>query len=179
MPRHERIGMTLFEVMAALAVAGLVLAGSRLLLDQLEDSGIRMEHARSDNARESNGRRVLAQLLSNAQSSIDTTDRFSGSSRSMTFPTECDVPAGWMEPCDAQIAIDSIGDSSVVFADLSTGEHLVLQRTSGHEQLRFGDVSRATEEWLASWPRAATSPAAVALVGSVDTIVFDVGAPHG
>jgi hypothetical protein len=171
--------MTIVEVMAALVVAAFVLLGTRLLLDQLVDSGVRMQQARDADARESNGQRVLEELVRNAQAVIDTTDRFGGDARSIELSTRCSMPAGWIEPCHAQIAIDSAGDSSIVFADLSTGEHLVLRRTLGHEQFRFVDPALAGDAWLRDWSRAAaTLPRAVMLVGSPDTIVFATGAPR-
>jgi prepilin-type N-terminal cleavage/methylation domain-containing protein len=175
MRRVERCGFTLLELIAAMSLMGFVMLGGIMLIDQLNDSSARIAADAKRAARDGNAQRLLARLLLDATSSTDSTRRFRGDSLSVEFWTWCEASGGWMTPCKATLAIDEQTDSSAVLADLSTGGSFSLRRQAGHRQIRYYDPTSPTDTvWLGHWSSSVTLPAALGLVGPVDTIMYPV-----
>jgi len=149
--------------------------GAVLLLDQLNDGTARIVARRADADREANGGRVLRRLIFEAHTSDDTTHKFVGDDRSVSFHSLCDMPGGWSEPCDATLTIDDRGESSAIVAELSIGGSLVLRRDAARHVWRYLDAPKDTA-WSAHWSSGTTLPAALALLSANDTIVFPVQA---
>jgi len=160
--------------MLALSLVGGVMLGGVLLLDQLEDATSRIVAKSADTGREANGARLLRRIVFEARTSLDTTRKFAGDTRSVSFLSWCDVPAGWREPCDVSLTIDERDDSSAVMADLSIGGSFVLRRDAGRRAWRYLDASPRDTAWATHWASATTLPAALALTSSADTVVFPV-----
>lgn len=154
--------------------------GAVLLLDRLDDEAARIVERSANTDRESNGARLLRRLIFDAHASGDTTRKFVGDDRSVSFHTLCDVPGGWSEQCDATLAIDDRDDSSAVVADLSIGGSLVLRRDAGRRGWRYVDATSRDSAWATHWSSGTTLPAALALVsgGARDTIVFPIQVPR-
>src|SRR5262245_22704695 len=105
-PRTGRLAFTLLEVMAALALTGLVLIGCWRLLAQLADSRDRIGVEFQSAARRANGVRVIRALLERAETSFDSTRQPAGAKAEVRFHSWCDVPSGWLERCDVTLSVD-------------------------------------------------------------------------
>lgn len=170
----DRRGFTLVEIIAALSIMGLAMIGGLMLIDQIGDSAGRVSHDARLAAREGNGQRLLHRLLLDAVSSTDSTKRFRGDEHSMELWTTCEVPAGWAEPCRAVLAIDQRQDTSVVLAELSTGESYALRRQLGAAEFRYFNPSPTDTFWVRQWSSHVALPTAIGLLLGHDTIVFPV-----
>lgn len=174
--RPERRGFTLVELLAALALSGLVMIGGLLLLDQLSDNTSRIVRRGTMLASDANGLRVLRQLLLDARMTADSFDRFRGDERSVELTTLCHRPGGWLESCRASLGADWRPDSTVLIARFSTGENLELARSPGHAALRYLDLLRPDSLWMRRWALSITMPAALGIVAGRDTLVYPLGA---
>ncbi len=175
--RRRRAAFTLLELTAALALVGFVLLGGMLLIDQVGDSATRIAHDGSLAAHEGNGARLLARLLVDATASTDSTKPFRGDEHGVELWTSCDAPGGWTAPCRASLALDTRADSSVVLAELSTGESFALRAFAGRAELRYYNPQSPTDTaWVRQWSSNVTLPAAVGIVLVSDTIVLPVSA---
>jgi prepilin-type N-terminal cleavage/methylation domain-containing protein len=179
MSARDAVGFTLVELMAALAITGLALAGGIRLLDQIGDSAMRIRQENLRSMARANGERVLRRALLDAIATGDSATRFAGTRYTIALSSSCDAPGGWIERCRASLSLDQRGDSSVVLGTLqpgvlATGELLVLRRQRGHTEWRYLGPSPSESTWVSEWTSHVAVPIAVALVG-VDTIVFPVG----
>lgn len=167
--------MTLIELMAALALVGMLLLGMRMVLDQLGDAGERIAlAARSGDAR-GNGDRVLRLILRRAIAGADSTHRFVGEPTTAEFDSSCDTYGGWPEHCRVALHLVYADDSTVVQADSLGGPSLRLAALLGRAEFRYYDPSRTDDNWLASWGRSIAVPSAVSIVSAVDTIIVRTG----
>jgi len=171
--RGDRSGMTLVELLAAIAVAGLVLLGAVLLLDGVEDSARRARQEAERLASGAHGSGELRELLDATFASFDTTERFEGGERAMVFSTRCPTPDGWSTPCRATLALDDAHDTTWLRVRLGDTNWRKLRRYSGDALLRYFDADR--EEWRSRWLSSAFVPSAIGVVVSEDTLVYAVG----
>jgi prepilin-type N-terminal cleavage/methylation domain-containing protein len=169
-----RRGLTLLELIAALALSGAVIVAGAMLLDQANDATDRIAEGASQLTRAATGARLLRALLYAAELPRDSSDAFSGDDRHAEFITRCPASAGWLAPCRATLGIDSTGDSTIVRVD---AERLLGERLGAFAgQARFRYVDPLSEHrWTREWRGLITLPAALAIVAGRDTIVFPVG----
>jgi len=173
-PSRARRAMTLIEVMAALAIGGLLLMSGRALLGQLQDAGVTLGRSARANDELSNATRTLYALVRRADVRPDSLSRFIGDSLSASFRSLCEQPGGWLEPCGVAVLIDIGPDSSSLVGQLSSGGMLILKRWPGVGRFRYLDVTGAQDQWVSQWGRSIVPPAAMALVVPPDTIVLPV-----
>jgi prepilin-type N-terminal cleavage/methylation domain-containing protein len=174
MPRAERRGFTLIEVIVGLALAGVVFTSTLLLVDQLRDGRDRLlEGARRDN-RAANGAELLRVLVARAELSGGPIERFIGTDSAVQFRSWCDVPGGWLERCVVRVFAVRARDSSFVNADLSTGERLILMATVEDVAFRYFDAV-GYGRWATESSSSMTLPAAVAVIVGRDTVVMTAG----
>ncbi|HEU4722067.1 MAG TPA: prepilin-type N-terminal cleavage/methylation domain-containing protein [Gemmatimonadaceae bacterium] len=172
--RGARRAMTLIEVMAALAIGGLLLMSGRALLGQLQDAGTTLGRSARANDELANATRTLHALVRRADVRPDSASRFIGDSLSASFRTLCEQSGGWLEPCGVTVLIDVGPDSSSLVGQLSIGGLLILKRWPGVGRFRYLDVTGAQDQWVSQWGRSIVPPAAMALVVPPDTIVLPV-----
>jgi type II secretory pathway component PulJ len=166
--------MTLIEVIAALAVAGLVVLGAVALMGQTTDTTERIVVSGANATELGNGRRALRRFLREAEPSGDTLRNFRGDERSFDTMTRCTVSGGWSRACHVVISIDSLPDSSVVVALSDDGARMPLWRVSGVVRLRYFDYRSPDSAWTRRWQTHATLPAAVGFLVGSDTGVIPV-----
>jgi prepilin-type N-terminal cleavage/methylation domain-containing protein len=174
MPAVKRRGFTIIELLAGLAIVGFLFGSMLLLVDQLRDGRDRLlAQSRRDNS-VANGMHVLRDLFARAEAGADATGRFTGDTLSASFATWCDVPGGWLERCSASLLVVSVDDSTVMRAQLSTGERFILIAAHEPLALRYFEPL-AGGSWVMSWGASAALPAAVEVVVGRDTVVMRVG----
>ncbi|HXT16504.1 MAG TPA: prepilin-type N-terminal cleavage/methylation domain-containing protein [Gemmatimonadaceae bacterium] len=172
---EPRRGVTLIEVLATLAVAGLVTLGCVLLLQQSSDESGRLVNAGNVSTRGGNGHDELRRLFRDAERSNDTTHAFRGDERSVAAMTRCRTSRGWTAPCSVIVTIDSLADSSIVGVQVDSGPTWPLERRRGAWSFRYFDHTSADSTWVKHWHTVATLPTAVALVTDADTVMLAVG----
>jgi prepilin-type N-terminal cleavage/methylation domain-containing protein len=172
-PRH---GTTLIELLAALALLGLLFLGMRALLSQLGDGGDRVNRSAAIADARGNGARELRVLLRRAISESDSTRQFAGDDLIALFDSGCDVAAGWVENCRVGLAIVPRRDSSAVVAYVPAVAPETLVVTAAPAAFRYLDPAASDYAWLGQWRGRITMPAALALVTPWDTVMFQVGA---
>ena len=167
---HARAGFTLIELVAGLALVGLVLAGIWGLLESTRDGGDRIAREAEGADRMANGERVLTSLFANADVSTDSVDRFVGDVAHAAFNTRCVVPQGWRETCRVQLLVSDAASGRDVAWVVDSVPH-VLRHFDGQVELRYFGVVGAAEQWVNQWGRSIALPEAIALVRAGDTIV--------
>jgi prepilin-type N-terminal cleavage/methylation domain-containing protein len=173
--RRDRNGLTMFEIVIALALAGIVLTGGALLLDELGDANARVFSASSAEAKTNNGARTLERFFADARPAADSSERFAGDSRTAIYATLCDTPSGWRERCRVKLMIDSLADSSAIIALSDRGDALTLGRVAGAATFRYVDLSARDTTWFVRWSASVALPHAMAIVAGADTTVMPVG----
>lgn len=172
---HSRRGVTLLELLVALAISGLAILGCVMLLDQINDSHERIEHERASDAAAGNGDRLLRRLLVDARTTTDSAERFRGDERNASYLTLCDTPSGWPEACRVTLTVDSLRDSSAIIAEINGDEHLEVRRIPGAATFRYLDLSGRDSSWARQWATSIALPGAIAVVVGTDTTVLPLG----
>jgi len=172
---RPRRGMTLIEIVAAIAIAGFVVASGAALLDQVNDAGARIAAAAASTARTGNGQRLFRELLARAEASVDTNDRFRADSGSVAYLTRCPNAFGWTEPCHVRLAMDYRADSTDIVAVFGDGREITVRAQAKRAEFRFLDLTHLDSMWARVWTTSATLPDAIAVVSGTDTVVFPVG----
>jgi prepilin-type N-terminal cleavage/methylation domain-containing protein len=176
MPRlRNRRGVTLVELIIALAISGLAILGCVMLLDQLNDSHDRIVRQRTADASAGNGDRLLRRFLVDARTTTDTGERFRGDEHNASYLTLCDTPSGWPEACRVALAIDSLRDSSAIIAETNRDERFEVRRIPGAATFRYLDLSARDSSWVKQWATSIALPGAIGVVVGVDTTVFPLG----
>ena len=172
---RSRPGLSLLELLIALSISGFAILGGVLLLDQVNDSAVRMTADRLADARAGNGDRLLRRLLTDARSTTDSAQRFIGDEHNASYLTRCDTPSGWSELCRATVRLDSLRDSTVVVAEMNGEEHYEVRRIAGAATFRYLDLSAHDFAWVHRWATSIALPGAIAIVAGADTTVLPLG----
>jgi prepilin-type N-terminal cleavage/methylation domain-containing protein len=170
-----RSGFTLIELVVALFVSGVVLLGARLILESLANAEGQLHGVVSAADRRANGERLLRALFARLEVGTDQAREFGGDERAARFTTWCDVPSGWLERCEAQVAIDTEAGALALVARLSTGERIVLQRGFGAGALRYLNAPAGGGQWFRVWGHGITAPLAVGVITDGDTVIVRIG----
>jgi hypothetical protein len=165
--------MTLIDLLAAIAVGGLVLLGAVLLLNGVEDTARRARDDAERMTADASPSAELRELFNDVFASFDSTQRFEGDERSMSFSTRCAAAEGWSTPCRATVAIDDSRTTASLRVRSGDARWRTLQRYVGDAHLRYFDAARG--EWRASWFSSASVPDAIGVVVSGDTLIYAVG----
>jgi prepilin-type N-terminal cleavage/methylation domain-containing protein len=169
-------GYTLVEVVAAVALAAIVVETSARLLDQIGDQGRRIRRDAVAVTDAGVARRRLDDALAHATTSSDTSRGFRGDEHFMELDSRCATSAGWSLPCRTAILIDTVRDSSIIYARDNDGPAAAVRRQRGAAFFLYRDLARPESSWAHGWRGAATLPAAIAIGSAHDTIVIPVGA---
>src|SRR5258706_327528 len=89
--RGDRRGTTLVELLAALALLGLLFGGARSLLSHLGDSNERLASEAQRGDARGTGERVLRALLRRATAGADSAHRFIADQTHAEFDSACDT----------------------------------------------------------------------------------------
>lgn len=176
-PARARDGFTLLELLAALAVSGLVAIGARRLVAQLGEAEERVRLEQAAFMTRINGERLARSVVARAEAAPPPDGRFAGASTGASFLSWCLAPAGWLERCRATLAVTVSSDSSVVV--LRAGlDQVVASRHRGAATLLYYDARQPSEPWSTSWTSDAALPDAIGIAfrEPPDTLVLPTGA---
>src|SRR5689334_15918905 len=95
-------GFTLLEVMVALVIGGMAVAGAAALLGVLGERAQAVERAGARADGDANAERVLRLLVANLNLP-DTTRSFAGDPNTVGFRSWCETPAGWLDRCAVRL----------------------------------------------------------------------------
>ena len=168
----SRPGTTLVELMAALALAGIVMTGAFTLLSTLRAFDTRM--AQRATAIEAMG--LSERQLRAALQMIDVGDPaarpFTGERNGARFSTRCTTGGGWLERCAVEIQLVPVGDSITLRFREGAFEWIDAMRAGGDAHLVFLERGWESDDWRTRWRSPVSVPIAVALVNAADTVVF-------
>lgn len=177
--RTSRRGITLLELLVALALSGFAMLAGVALLDQIQNGNARIVANGARDGRIANGDRLLRRLLIDARATTDTADRFRGDERNASFLTLCDEPSGWAEPCRTLLSITAVSDTTEIVAQDDRGEMHPVRRVPGAAVFRYLDATAAPESaWVGQWVHGIALPAAIAIMTPLDTTVLPMGSVH-
>ena len=161
--------MTLVELLAAIAIAGLVLLSAILLLNGVMDTSKRVVADADSATSTATARASLRDVLAGAFATFDTLQRFDATDQTVSLSTRCPSPGGWFTPCRATLVVDG-GRLRVRLGD---GAWEPLARYDHDASLRFYSADRRV--WVAAWSSSAVVPDAIGVVMARDTAVYTVG----
>lgn len=168
-------GFTLVEVMVALVIGGMAVAGAGALLGALGDraESIKLAASRADTG--ANGERLLQELAGNFDFGNDTLASLRGNADSLAFHTWCETAAGWLERCAARLSFDH--REGVAALDLALHRAAATVLTVRHDfdrgGFRYLDKTDHRLHWAESWSRH-EPPVAIGIVIDADTLLLPV-----
>lgn len=192
-PRNpRRHGMTLLEVIVAVAASGFLLLAARQVFEIVGSSTAAFARAVNESERRANGEDLLRELLhaldlSGVAASQGGEWPLEGDQREVRFDTRCDSAGGWKEPCQVVIRIGRDGPpSSSATGNDGDGMTLILQPRHGGSvtfstgldsitALLFLETAAGGGVWRDSWERNLPPPLAIGLVRPADTLIVRVG----
>ena len=170
-------GFTLVEVMVALAVIGVALAGARAMLGQIADDADRIGAAAEQADREANAEALLRAIAGQVEVSAapGREMRFAGQPQGARFHSWCQVPDGWLERCEASLGFIQVDGERVLAMRLSTGELVPLRRGFVQGELLYLRAAGNGGDWVRAWGESITPPLALGLVVDGDTLILRIG----
>lgn len=164
-------GLTLLEMIAALAIASILAAGAVMTLSVVRraEAGLRESHLA--NMRSSNGLRLLGWLVWQADAGVRP---LQGNREQVTFGTWCLAPEGWTVPCLARLRVgtDATNNGAVVSVETTQSAVAVLDPTPLGAHFLYLVSSEDAGSWSTRWDLEVTQPLAIGLVAGIDTLVF-------
>ncbi|MHB1329011.1 MAG: PulJ/GspJ family protein [Gemmatimonadales bacterium] len=170
----RRRGFTLLELMVALVVGGLTLAGASAILGNLYESAahLQAEVARMD--RLANGERLIREVAASFQPGNGHNSTFFGTPRAAHFSSWCLVSDGWFERCVVDLTPRSDGlylslryDNESLFSE--------VRLEMPQRELRYLADAADGGRWLAEWAAGTSAPLAIGVVSVTDTMVVRLG----
>ncbi len=179
----ERPGFTLIEVLVALAVSAVILLAGRLTLQAVGDAATATTRTTREADSRANADHLLRTLVGRLEVGTDRSRRFGGDERSVHFTTWCDTPAGWLERCDAVLAVEQQDGAQALIAHLSPSDAggnigpslIVLATGFQNGTIRYLDDARAGGRWFVRWGEAITAPLALEIILDEDTCIARIG----
>ena len=169
-------GFTLIEVMVALVIGGMAVAGAAALLTSLRDRGEAVARTAAQADGDANAERLLRRLLANLDLSADSTKpSFAGDADGMRFQTWCDTPAGWLGRCIARLSLERHDDLASLRLEIDDPDSTVIELRKDLRGARFRYLISIDDvpTWLDRFSRLVV-PGAVALIVGRDTLLLPV-----
>ena len=168
----DRPGFSLVEVLVALVVSALVVAGARALVDGLSDASRSVAARATATDRAANGAALLRALARRVEVGTARERTFDGFPDHAAFTSWCDTPAGWQLRCRVTLTIDS----AIVGLRLATDrdeEHTVVDTAA--VRLIYLEDANGGGRWFNGWGSGLTAPLAIGVVGRGDTTIVRIG----
>jgi len=170
-----RNGFTLIEVLVALIVGGIVIAGAHDSLDALAMSASAAESVAVNADRSANGDELLRSLIGTMDIATPGTKPFFGSERITAFSSWCEAPHGWLEPCSVVLAFDTASGKAAVIARVNDSTRVVMKRGFSSGSFRYLESAANGGTWQRLWGRGVSTPLAIGVLIDRDTLIIPVG----
>lgn len=171
---NSRRGLTLIELLVAVAVTGVVLLCARALADGLTATQMAVERKRRSVDASEIGERLLRGVALNFQSANAESEMFAGAADSARFTSWCPSAQGWLDRCLVRLRIDN----GLVLQFTNFDERLAADRRA--VALLFLQDATRGGTWTSEWSPSRTAPMAIGIVrvGAVgsDTVILRIGA---
>jgi hypothetical protein len=153
----------------------MVVLGARAVLSQLGTDAERVESAAAESDRAGVGERLLRESVARAEASQPDRARFVGDGRGARWVTWCEVPAGWLERCDATLGIVQRGDSAALVLTLSTGELVPVRRGLSRVRIQYLLDANEGGRWTPTWTSELSTPAAIGVQMDDSLLILPLG----
>jgi prepilin-type N-terminal cleavage/methylation domain-containing protein len=173
----RRGGFTLVEVMVALVVIGVAVAGARVVLGQLADDAERIARSSADADREAGADALLRDLAGRLElgGAAGGERRFEGQPHGARFHSWCDVPAGWLERCEVTLGILDLDGQPVLAVRADGADPVALRRGFSEGEILYLRDAGGGGEWVRRWGASITAPVALGVVLDGDTLIVRIG----
>lgn len=176
--RVAPVGFTLLEILVALVVGGMAVAGAATLLLAIGDRAQAVERAAGPWDRAANAEDLLRRTVANLAPSTDTVaPSFTGDPRRARFVTWCTRPEGWLGRCPVDLTFTGGRDSTSLQLTLDRRNPVVIREHLQRGQFRYFIVVDGVGEWHDRWTHL-VPPRAVAVILDADTLFLPVW-PNG
>lgn len=169
-----RRGLTLIELLVAVAVTGIVLLCARALVDGLTATQLAVERTRRTVDASQVAERLLRGVVLNFQSANAESEMFAGTADSARFASWCPSAQGWLDRCLVRLRVDR----GLVLQFTNFDERLPADRRA--VALLFLQDATRGGTWTSEWSASRTAPMAIGVVrvGTVgrDTLILRIGA---
>src|SRR2546427_4267126 len=173
--RPHVAGFTLIEVMVALMIGGMAMAGAAALLDALGSRAEAIARAGASADRDANAERLLRGLVANLDPGLDSTPSFAGDVDGARFRAWCETPAGWLGHCTVHLSLERRGDLASLRLQVDDPEPRVIELRHDLRGARFRYLFSVDD--VLTWSDRASllvPPVAVALIVERDTLLLQV-----
>ena len=168
--------MTLLELMVAMVIGGMALAGAGTLVAALSDRAVAIDRAATRVDHDANAERLLRALFANLDLEGDTTKpALTGDTRTLRFRSWCDAPLDRLERCTVGLMLVQDSGHSVLRLEETTAVTQVVELRRGFRTGTFSYLISAEHmgTWTGSWS-GLVPPPAVAIIMDGDTLLLRV-----
>ena len=176
---QHRNGVTLIEVMMAVALTGVAILCAGGILQQVQsvssqviesEAAVRAIDARNE---------LLRSLVAQTVAPRDTSESFDGSGSRARFHTVCRKSRGWLEACQATLRVVKVGDTMSLYADVPEMPAIPVVRKADALSLLYLSDARDGGHWIPSWGSSIGVPGGIGIVrqlrGVTDTVFLRIG----
>ena len=172
-PKACRNGLTLVEVITALAIGALVVLSARMVLENLAATSVRIVRSAELTDRAANGDRLLRALT--GQIEVGTQNAtFDGDESSTRFSTWCQSSSGWLERCHVELSVERDSTGPLLVAIINNEERIILRRARSSLVIRYLVDARDGGTWFVKWGDGLLTPGAIGILADSDTTVVRV-----
>lgn len=178
----SRRGFTLVELVAGLAIAGLLLVLAGRLFADIGSRARQLERHWSDAGSRGRATAWLTEAFGSLQVGLGDDDGFSGEAQAVALTARLGNVHGWAEPHRIRLSLSS----DTLLAVIGAVDSVRLLTGVRAVELQYLAAYGEQSEWLSGWHSPATAPLAVRLVlwgagagaSRSDTLLFLIG-PRG
>lgn len=175
--RGRRLGFTLVELLAALAIASATMLAVASMTSVAKASASQLALLSDSAVSSSAGVHQLEALLRRAERRENSTNVFEGTATRVTFDSWCERAGGWLERCHVALSLQS--DSTAIGRlEIASDHHRQLNAlmTDSGASFVFRGSHALRDLWLSGWGGGVVLPVALGIVERGDTLVLAIGA---